>query len=267
MRVVIGAAHTEQGARLPVCRVQEDRRRLAGGGVGPAEVGPSAREDARVGTAERLDRHVRVADEDEVRTGRGEDAQQPGSGEGQLLGVVDDDEPHVGAYPRERLRVVLEQVGRGGEDPGRVVGAGPGEGRDLVVLAQHLRRGDPLGAAVLGSEGGQLVGLDAVLDRPHEQVAQLGAEPPLVQGDPHVLGPRRRGGVARGVAGEQLTEDDVLLGTADQPGRRRRRGGPPRGAGCRTRRPGACGPGARSRCGPAARSPAPAAARPPRGST
>ena len=201
------AADPEQGGRLPVCGAQEDRRRLAGCGVGPAEVGPAGGQDARVGAAERLDRRVRVTDEHEVRTGGGEHAQQPGGGGGELLGVVDDDEPHVRAYPRQRRGVVLEQVGRGGEDPGRVVGAGPGEGGDLVVLAEHLRRGDPLGPAVLRAEGGEPVGLDAVLDGPHEQVAQLGTEPPLVERDEDVIGPRRRGRVALRVPGQELAED------------------------------------------------------------
>ena len=76
------AADPEQGGRLPVCGAQEDRRRLTGCGVGPAEVGPPGGQDAGVGAPERLDRHVRVTDEHEVRTGGGEHAQQPGGGGG-----------------------------------------------------------------------------------------------------------------------------------------------------------------------------------------
>jgi hypothetical protein len=69
---------------------------------------------------------------------------------------------------------------------------------------------------VLRAQHRQAVGLDAVLHRPHEQVAQLGPKAALVEGEEDVLGPRRPGRVTLSVAGQQLTEDDVLLGTADQ---------------------------------------------------
>ena len=72
---------------------------------------------------------------------------------------------------------------------------------------------------MLRAERGEPVGLDAVLDGPHQQVAELGAEPPLVQRDQDVLGPRRRGRVALRVPGQELAQDDVLLRTADQPWR------------------------------------------------
>jgi hypothetical protein len=214
-----GPAHLGERLRLPVCGRQHHRRWLARGGVGAAQRGPTVCEEARVGAPEGLDRGVRVADQDKVGTGRGEDAQQPGRGEGQLLGVVDDDEPHLLAYPRERRRVVLEQVGRRRENPRGVVGARPGERSDLVVLAEHLRGGDPLRSGVLHPERGEPVGLDPVLDGAHQQVAQLGPEAALVEGDEDRLGPGRAGRVAAGVPGEQLAEDDVLLGSADQAGR------------------------------------------------
>ncbi len=93
-----------------------------------------------------------------------------------LLRVVDDDEPDAFVQPGQGARVVLEEVGDGGEHPRGVVGAVPAQRGDLVVLPQHLARGDPLGALVLGAEPLEVVGPLAELDRAHEQVAQLVAK-------------------------------------------------------------------------------------------
>ena len=54
--------------------------------------------------------------------------------------------PHGAA---QRRGVVLEQIGGRGEHPGGVIGAVPAQRGHLVVLAQHLRGGDPLGPVVL----------------------------------------------------------------------------------------------------------------------
>ena len=94
-----------------------------------------------------------VADEDEVDARPGEHPQQPRGGSGELVGVVDDDDPHTRAHPLARLGVVLEQLGRGREDPGGVEGPRPRQCRHLVVLTGDLGGGDPLGAAVLAPDG------------------------------------------------------------------------------------------------------------------
>ena len=110
-------------------------------------------------------------------------------------------------------------VGGGGEDPGRVVGAGPGERGDLVVLAEHLRGGDPLGPAMFNTDGREPVGLDPVLDGPHEQVARPRRGSLVTEGHEDVLRPGRLRSLTAGVTVEQLAEDDVLFWTADQPRR------------------------------------------------
>ena len=183
-------------------------------------VGPGADEEARVGAAEGLGGGIRVAEQHEVDPAAArDDLQQAQGGRGELLGVVDDDEAQPRAEPVERVEVGLEVVGRCPEDPGRVEGSGGGQGRHLVVLAQHVRRGHPLGPVLVGAEPGEVLGVEAQLDGPHQQVAQLAPEGARGQGEPHRLGPRRSGRLPRRVAGEQLTEDDVLLGPAEQPRR------------------------------------------------
>ena len=64
----------------------------------------------------------------------------------------------------------------------------------------------------------EIAGLEAALDGSHEQIPQLCAEPSGGQCGPHVLGPVRGLALARGVTGEQLSQDDVLLRPAEQPG-------------------------------------------------
>ena len=204
---------------LAVRRRQQQRRPVA-------ERRPRRAEQARVGAAERLHRGVGVADEHEVDVRRADHLQQPGRRRGQLLGVVDDDGVEGAAQPVERLVVLLEQVGRRAEDPGRVVGARPRERGHLVVLGQDAGGGHPLGPLVLPPQPGEVLGLQPALDRPHQQVAQLGAKAPGAERRLHVLGPGRRLALTGGVAGEQLAQDDVLLGPAEQP---RRRVAPQRG--------------------------------------
>ena len=122
--------------------------------------------------------------------------------------------------PRERRRVVVEQLGDGGEHPGGVVGAVPTERGDLVVLTQHPCRRHPFRAAVLGAEPGEVVGPEPELDRAHQQVTQLVAEAAGRQRFAELDRPRRPRHVPRGVPGEQVAQDDVLLRPVEQPRRR-----------------------------------------------
>ena len=154
-------AATASGSRCPrwstiVCRPARQS---------PAEHLPAAREEARIGTAEGLDRRVRISDEHDPCAAARDDPEEPGGSRGHLLGVVDDDEAQDLTEPRERRGGVLEHIGRRGEHPGGVIGAVPAERGHLVVLAKHLRGGDPLGSVVLAAEAVQVLGGLAMLDR------------------------------------------------------------------------------------------------------
>ncbi len=206
------AGRVVDGLRQPVCRGQHQRGALA-------QRGPPVGEVARVGAAEGLHRAVRVAEQDDVDARTHHGAQQPGRGGRELLGVVDDDQAQAGPEPVEGVRVLLEEVGGGPEDPGRVVGAWRRQGGDLVVLGQHVGRCHPLGPVVGAPEVSQVVGLEAVLDRAHQQVAQLVAEASGGQREVQPVRPGRSGALGR-MPGEQLAQDDVLLGAAQQARRR-----------------------------------------------
>ncbi len=174
-----------QPVRRPVCRAQHHRGRVTEGGplVPPQQPG--------IGATEGLDRRVGVTDQDDLHSGMGDGPQQPGRRPGELLGVIDDDLAHVVAQPGQRLRVVVEQVGCRREDPRRVICARLRERGHLVVFIQDGRRRDPLGSVMEVAELGEPGRLNPVLDGPHEQVAQLGPEPPGAQRGQHPIGPLR----------------------------------------------------------------------------
>jgi hypothetical protein len=71
---------------------------------------------------------------------------------------------------------------------------------------------------MLKAQGHQIVGFEASLDRAHEQIPKLCAEPSGGEGGMHMVGPVRGLALARSVTGEELSQDDVLLGPAEQPG-------------------------------------------------
>ena len=181
---------------------------------------PPGGDEARVGAAEGLDRDVRVTEQDDAGATHGDDAEQPHGRRGQFLGLVDDDEPDSLVQPVEGAPVLLEQVADRGEQPGGVVGAVPAQGRDLVVLAQHPRRRDPLGPCMVLPQLGELVRPLRVLDGPHEQIAQLVAEAAGRQRLAQLLRPLGTGHLTRGVPGEQVAQHDVLLRTVQQAGSR-----------------------------------------------
>ena len=86
---------------------------------------------------------------------------------------------------------------------------------------QEAGGGRPVGAAELLAQPGQLDRADAALGGAQQQVAQLGGEGPGAQRRAQVVRPADR--VVLGLLAdhvEQLADDQILLGTGEQPGRR-----------------------------------------------
>ena len=148
-------------------------------------------------------------------------AEQRRRGLGGLLRVVDDEQPQ----PREGAeRGGCRGVDRAAPHDRRGERAELGGvelgGAQLLlhlgVLGEESGRGDPLGARRPLAETGERRGVDAVLDRPHHEVAQLGAEP----AQRAHLGRERVGpGGAEAVADaalEELAHDLVVLGAREQ---------------------------------------------------
>jgi len=175
-------------------------------------------QDGRVGAAEGLDRNVRVTDENQVDVWMSDDPQEPGRGGGELLGIVDDDQGQARGQALNRLGVRLEQIGSRAQDGRRVVGTRPRQCRDLVVLGQNLCSGNPFGSIVSSSQCRETTSVKAALDRSHEKIPQLGAEPSGGQCVLHVRGPVRSLALAAGVTGQELAQDDILLRSAQKPG-------------------------------------------------
>ena len=148
-------------------------------------------------------------------------AEHRGRGLGGLLRVVDDEQsqPREGAERCGCLGVDRAAPhDRRGEraELGRVELGGAQLLLHLGVLGEESGGGDPLGARRPLAEARERRGVDAVLDRPHHDVAQLGAE--AAQGA-H-LGRERVGpGGAEAVADaalEELADDLVVLGAREQ---------------------------------------------------
>ncbi len=196
-----------------------EHHRLPATPGGRAKVLPADREEARIRTAEGLDRRVWISDEDDPCAAARDDSKQPGCCGGHLLGIVDDDEAQALMQARECRGDVLEHIGGRGEHPGGVIGPVPAQRGHLVVLAQDPRGGDPLGSVVLATEAVQVLRTLAVLDSTHEEVAQLVAEAACGERVPDGGRPLRGRGVSRRVSGEEVAENRVLLGAVEQPRR------------------------------------------------
>ena len=168
----------------------------------------------------------------------------------QLLRVVDDHEPQRGRErPVEGLVVGRERSAAAPRIHAGSKAPGAEQGGDLVVLAQQSAPATHSGATVEDSQPREVVGVEAELDGSHEQVAQLAAEGPRRQREAaRDSGHRGADTLAGGVPGKQLTEDDVLLGAAEQPRRRVAGQGGGLRAARRTRTRGRSAPAARSRC-------------------
>ena len=132
-------------------------------------------------------------------------------------------------------------------------------GAERAVTSSYSRStlggGDPLGPALVAAASGEVVGVEPQLDGPHQQVAQLAAEGAGRQREVQVGRPVGGGGGPRGVPREELAEDDVLLGPAQQARRRGHRRAPPPRAAPRSRATGGCAPAGWSSCRPAGSSP------------
>ncbi len=195
--------------------------------AGPVAVDRRAGDQCWAGAAESLDCHVGVAQQQQPGAVIGQHPQQPGRRRGALLVVVHHDQPP--AWPRGRGDLVVpgeERLGRlvdhhGGVVPGAHVGRSRAQQRDVEVLLVEPRGGHPGRPVVARAQLGEVDRHEAAFGRAHQQVAQLVAEGAQAQG----LGgdggrPLERGALPLGMAGEQLREQQVLLGAGDQRGRR-----------------------------------------------
>ena len=217
--------HRAQRRALPPGRGQHERlgTELAEPASGPGR--PAHQRGGRA--AEGLHGLVGVGEQDDPGAVVGQDAQQPRGGRRALLVVVDHDQPPPrprGAgdlpVPGEQRLGGLVDDDRGVEPLAGVRGRLPQAG-DVEVLAVQPRGGHPLGALVPPAQRREVGRGQPALGGPHEQVAQLVAEAAQaedVRG--HGRGPVQRDAVARGVAGQQLAEQVVLLGAGDEGGRR-----------------------------------------------
>ena len=198
----------EQTRAEPTRGPQRDH--LGRGAAGLGELGREVEDSAHVGTAEAVDRLVRVADHGQVAAVAGDRLEK-----GDLTGVgvlvlVDE---HV-AEPGAQLVAVGLGLDRGATDQVGVVG-GPLAVEVGEVLVEEQAGGNELGHVVGLAEGAQCGPVEPLLAGAGQHGVHLareaaGAERP-VEGDrpPHRL---------RGVT-QQLAEHDVLLGRAQQPQR------------------------------------------------
>ena len=213
--------HRPQPGVVPPRRAQHDRARTELAGSRPPHACPPDQRRRRA--AERLHGRVRVRQQQHARAVVGEHPQQPGGGRGALLVVVDDDQPPARAHRagdlvlpgQQRLRGLVDDDRR--VQPGAQVGGAGAQLHDVEVLLVQPRRAGPGGPAVRVGEGGEVHRGQATLGRAHEQVAQLVAEGAQAEHVGPDLGrPRERHPLAGGVPGEQVAEQQVLLGARDQ---------------------------------------------------
>ena len=182
------------------------------------QLGPAA--------AEPVARDIGIAERDDRDAAGGERPEQGRRGLGGLLRVVDDEEPQPregaeGRGCRGVARAAAHDRGGEGGELGGVELRRPQLLLDLGVLGQEARRGDPLGARRTLAETRERGGVDAVLDRTHQEVAQLGPE---AAQRAHLgrerIGPGRAEAVVD-AALEQLADDLVVLGAREQRDRAR----------------------------------------------
>ncbi len=204
------------GRAAPVHAVELDaphRGAVEHGGEGAEQLGPAA--------AEAVARDVGIAERDHRHAARGERREQGRRGLGGLLRVVDDEQsqPREGAEGRGCRRVdraATHDRRRERPELGRVELGGAQLLLHLGVLGEEPGRGDPLGTPGPLAESGERLGVDAMLDRPHHDVSELGPE--AAQGanlGRERLGPDGAEPVAD-AALEELADDLVVLGAREQ---------------------------------------------------
>ncbi len=204
-----GRGERPERGRLPVHPVEHERAE-----AGQPEHGGEASERRCLRPAEGGRRDVRVAERDHVGTARGERPEEGQGRDGRLVQVVGDDQ----ADPRQRFPPRHEQHGLGEELRAVEVVAAEGVD-DVLVLAGERGRGDPLGHVVRTAELGEGVRPHALLGRAHEQLAELRAEgAETAHLDAERIRPRGPGAQLL-VPGEEVGDDQVLLGAREQPGR------------------------------------------------
>ncbi len=196
---------------------------------------PGAAHELGPGPPERLDGHVRIGEQQQVRTTFPQGIQQPDQANGGLLVVVH----HHGRDPRDRRTgEVLPALHERGRLPEHSRGVVPlpavlrrvPERHHAPVLLQQPGGHDPLRAAHPGTQVPQFLRLDLELVRPHEQVTQFVPERRDAQDlRGQARRPRDRHPAAGCVPLQQLREQAVLLRARDQRGHRfsLRHGEPP----------------------------------------
>ena len=133
------------------------------------------REQRGIGPTEGLSRRIRIPDQRQLqaRDTPCERGEQPQPGMGQLLGIVDDEQPQGLRKVGREVVVVGQGSRRRPKEPCGVDRPGTRQRRDLVVLREDGGRGHPFGAIALLAKMGQQGRADVKLDGPHEQVTQL----------------------------------------------------------------------------------------------
>ncbi|WKK70945.1 hypothetical protein Q0F99_14635 [Rathayibacter oskolensis] len=186
-------------------------------GVAHADAAREPAEGVGGGAAVRARRHVGIAERDHRHSALGEGAQQHDGRLARLLQIVDDDE----AQRRDALASAAgaDRLGRERRELGRIE-AGARLGRhpvdDVAELVEHARRGRPFAAVGVDGEPADGGGVEAVLGRPHPELAELGAEgaqPEDLRAE--LLGPPRARALDQ-VPLDQLGEQRVLLATGEQ---------------------------------------------------
>ena len=189
------------------------RRTVEHAGQRPEQLGPAA--------AEPVARHIGIAERDDRDAAGGERPEEGRRGLCGLLRVVDDEEPQPGESAegsgcRGVARAAAHDRGGEGGELGGVELRRPQLLLDLGVLGQEAGRGDPLGARRTFAETRERRGVDTVLDRSHQQVAQFGPE---AAQRAHLgrerIGPGRAEAVVD-AALEQLADDLVVLGAREE---------------------------------------------------
>ena len=182
--------------------------------VGAAELVGELEDAADVGAAERVDGLVRVTDDRQVAAVTGQRPQQRDLGRVGVLVLVDEDVAQLlPDHVAHRLVGVLEQPDGGGDQAGVVEQVLVG--RDHVVLLHEGGRRHELRHPFGLAEPAQRLGAQTFLLGPGHHLGDLRGEAARADRAAQPLGPLDR----LRLAGQDLLEDDVLLGRGQQPER------------------------------------------------